>query len=248
MSSHHLRLGAGLFLLNALGVAACSGEADEPTTQTTTVPSRPDSAAADTTTPDDAVTTAPGPTPASGDGDLLPSRVSRPTPGASSDNAGSADAADDVPDNAFCSEVADWDPAWARFEEAILTLVNEVRARGATCGEDVLPPAPPLAMNSALRCAAREHSLDMVARDYFDHVSPDGDDPGDRIIAGAGFVGRGWGENIAGGSATPEGTMQQWLDSPGHCENIMRASFRFLGVGYYPGGMYRFMWTQTFGA
>jgi uncharacterized protein YkwD len=41
--------------------------------------------------------------------------------------------------------------------------------------------------------------------------------------------------------------MQQWLDSPEHCLNIMRASYRFLGVGYYPGGTYRFMWTQTFG-
>jgi hypothetical protein len=42
-------------------------------------------------------------------------------------------------------------------------------------------PRPPLSMNSLLLAAARKHSTDMLARDFFDHPNPDGDDPFDRM-------------------------------------------------------------------
>ena len=39
-----------------------------------------------------------------------------------------------------------------------------------------------------------------------------------------------------------------WLQSAGHCRNIMNPSFRELGVGYAQGGSYGHYLVQNFGA
>ena len=40
-----------------------------------------------------------------------------------------------------------------------------------------------------------------------------------------------------------------WLDSPGHCANIMDSRFQHIGVGLATGnGRGQFYWVQTFGA
>jgi uncharacterized protein YkwD len=171
-----------------------------------------------------------------------------PAAGASADPA--AELA--LPDTELCAAVADWDPAWAAFEEEVLALVNELRSEPADCGvEGQFAAAAPLTMNPILRCSARLHSLDMYERDYFDHDTPDGVDPLERMVE-AGFVGSGGGENIALGQSTPEEVMAAWMDSDGHCANIMRASFDTIGIGYHPGAGQRGLgsnyWTQNFGA
>ncbi|HWO10612.1 MAG TPA: CAP domain-containing protein, partial [Polyangiaceae bacterium] len=111
--------------------------------------------------------------------------------------------------------------------------------------------AAPLTMNPILRCSSRLHSLDMFERDYFEHDTPDGIDPFERM-AEAGFVGSGGGENIALGQSTPEEVMAAWMGSDGHCANIMRAEFDTIGVGFHPGaggrGLGSNYWTQNFGA
>lgn len=56
-----------------------------------------------------------------------------------------------------------------------------------------------------------------------------------------------WGENIAAGSPDAHGTMQQWMNSDGHCARIMKPDYTELGVGYYPGGEFGHVWTQVFG-
>lgn len=150
---------------------------------------------------------------------------------------------EDVPLNDYCEAVADWDAAWISFELEVLNLVNQHRAAGADCGSaGSFDPAGPLTMNDALRCAARNHSLDMAVRDYFDHYSPEGDGPGVRLDL-AGYAGSSWAENIAWGYATPAAVVAGWMNSPGHCANIMRPHLTETGVGYYEGRL----WTQTFG-
>ena len=73
-------------------------------------------------------------------------------------------------ENAYGDAVADWDDTWMAFEEEVLDLVNQRRAAGADCGETgTFDPAGPLTMNPALRCAARNHSMDMGTRNYFAH-------------------------------------------------------------------------------
>jgi uncharacterized protein YkwD len=152
----------------------------------------------------------------------------------------------EVPDEPYCAVTESWDPESAALEEEIVVLVNQYRAEGANCGGDEMPPVGPLTMDPSLQCAARVHSKDMADRDFFDHDNPDGDGPSERMEE-AGYDGRGWGENIAAGRSTAEDTMEQWMNSPGHCVNIMGENYTLIGVGYYAGGEYGHLWTQTFG-
>ncbi len=160
-------------------------------------------------------------------------------------------AALDVPAGNYCSAVADWDPEWVQFEEEVLLLVNENRARAADCGvEGQFGAAAPVAMDPILRCSARLHSLDMFERDFFEHTNLDGLDPFQRMAA-AGFSGSFLGENIALGQRTPEEVMEAWMESDGHCSNVMKAEFTVIGIGYHPGAGMRGLgsnyWTQNFG-
>jgi uncharacterized protein YkwD len=43
------------------------------------------------------------------------------------------------------------------------------------------------------------------------------------------------GENIAYGAKSAEEVVQSWLDSPGHCENIMDPRFAEMGIAYGAG-------------
>jgi uncharacterized protein YkwD len=160
----------------------------------------------------------------------------------------------DVPATPVCAPVATWPAQATMFETEVLRLVNENRAKGWNCDTEGQKPAVgPLTMDPTLRCSARLHSKDMADQMYFSHDGLDGSDPGSRMTA-AGYVGRTWGENIAKGQTTPEQVVQGWMDSDGHCSNIMNASFTLIGVGYYAGAAMntRFnselYWTQNFGA
>ena len=153
----------------------------------------------------------------------------------------------DVPDNSYCRPVGVWDESYIAKEEELLVLVNEVRAKGAHCGpHGAKAPTHPLEMEGALRCAARVHSLDMNERNFFAHNNPSGQTPWYRI-AQAGYTATPVGENIAMGRGTAEGVMQQWMNSPGHCANIMEPSYDYMGAGYTDGTVYGHTWTQTFG-
>lgn len=148
---------------------------------------------------------------------------------------------------AYCDADNGWEAGWGSLEEQVLEIVNQRRAQGANCGsEGDFGPAGPLMMDDLLRCAARLHSRDMVERDFFSHTNPDGESPWDRI-AKTGYGGySSAGENIAAGSGTAAGVMDQWMTSDGHCANIMNPAFNYIGVGYYPGGGYGHYWTQVF--
>ncbi|WP_436494476.1 CAP domain-containing protein [Actinokineospora sp. HUAS TT18] len=124
------------------------------------------------------------------------------------------------------------DPA----ESEVLTIVNAERSK-AGCG--------PLRWHDTLALAARKHSADMAANNYFDHESLDGRSPFDRMKA-EGYA-KGGGENIAAGQSTPKSVMESWMNSPGHRANILNCDFKELGVGMAKGGSYRIYWTQAFG-
>ena len=151
---------------------------------------------------------------------------------------------DDGFDPNYCPSVEDWDPAWVALENDVVSLVNERRSEGGVCDSESFGPSAPLAVDSALRCAARNHSRDMAVRGYFGHESPEGDNFDDRIER-AGFDWTRIGENIATGQDTAAEVMTDWMSSQGHCENILDPNYEFIGVGYYEGDDP--MWTQTFG-
>jgi uncharacterized protein YkwD len=115
---------------------------------------------------------------------------------------------------------------------AILCLHNQIRAaRGL----------PALRENAKLRRAAVGHANDMVSRGFFDHVSPGGATMVDRIMASR-YANRnvGWslGENLAWGTgslATPREIMKAWMNSPGHRANVVKRSYREIGIGVATG-------------
>ncbi|MCA1565906.1 MAG: CAP domain-containing protein [Acidobacteria bacterium] len=119
------------------------------------------------------------------------------------------------------------------IERAILELVNENRrqeGRGNLKNLD---------WDDLLTRTARNHSDDMLARRFFDHVNPDGLAPADRIaLAHRQLVGL-TGENIwmqsgyalSEARKTAELIVREWMESPGHRENILRPDYTHLGVG-----------------
>ena len=124
----------------------------------------------------------------------------------------------------------------------LLQLVNDVRTKGCTCGTTVMPAVGTLTWDDQLAKAGYDHSVDMNKNDYFSHTGLDGSSPGQRITA-AGYTWSSYGENIANGYTTEQAVMTGWLNSEGHCRNIMGAGFTNIGVGR--DGNY---WTQVFGA
>lgn len=178
-----------------------------------------------------------------------------PTPTDTGDDMGTTTPpGEDVPMSAHCEPAADWDPTWAEFEQEVLRLTNEARAVGHNCDtKGEFGPAGPLTMNAMLRCSARLHSMDMGEQGYFAHEGLNGSSPGDRMGA-AGYTGVTWGENIAKGQQTPQEVVNGWLDSDGHCANMMNPGFAEIGVGYWEGeATNQFfngnkLWTQNFGA
>ena len=115
----------------------------------------------------------------------------------------------------------------------VLALVNEARARGARCGSRAYKPAGPLRQSDTLAKAAAGHATDMANNDYLEHRDKAGRSPADRVHA-LGYRERAVGENIARGPGSPEEVVQGWMNSPGHCENIMESRFTEMGVSYAP--------------
>ena len=99
----------------------------------------------------------------------------------------------------------------------------------------------PVGENGQLTRAAQGHSDDMVARRFFQHVTPGGSTLGDRVNATGYIEGRrDWelGEAIAWAQQpldTPDSLMRAWLASPGHRAIILDRRFRDVGIGVTPG-------------
>lgn len=130
----------------------------------------------------------------------------------------------------------------------ILALVNEARASARHCGDRYFQPARPVAWNDVLAQAAREHSGDMAAHRRFSHRGSDDSEVAQRATR-AGYRWRHIGENIAAGQTSAQEAVAGWLESPGHCANVMNPDFSEMGAGYaisrarMPGFAY---WTQVF--
>jgi uncharacterized protein YkwD len=115
----------------------------------------------------------------------------------------------------------------ATMESSITCLINDERTSNG------LPPVSP---NGDLRQAALSHSNEMVNEGYFEHTSPAGLTFMERIEQ-AGYMqgARTWtvGENLVWGNgplSSPQALVTAWMNSPPHRENLLRPTFRELGV------------------
>jgi len=110
---------------------------------------------------------------------------------------------------------------------------------------------PPLRENPQLEQAALSHSQDMALHGYFDHNSPSGQTPWDRIHA-AGYQFSMAAENIAAGYLTPEAVIDAFFNetppNDGHRRNLLNCALRDVGFAYYyqQGSAYGSYWTQDF--
>jgi uncharacterized protein YkwD len=115
-----------------------------------------------------------------------------------------------------------------------LELVNAIRMRGSRCGARSFAPAPAVRLSAPLAEAAFGHAQDMAQHGYFEHEDRFGHTPADRVRA-TGYQEKLVGENIAYGPKSAEEVVQGWLESPGHCENLLDPRFAEMGIAYVPG-------------
>lgn len=133
------------------------------------------------------------------------------------------------------------------IEYDILARVNEARSRPRRCGSTQYKAAPPLRYSTDLADASQVHAMDMAQRGYFDHATPEGVTPTERL-AQTGYRWALTGENIAKGDMGADEAMAGWLQSAGHCANIMDPRFTEMGFGIAADGDRKgaLYWVQTF--
>ena len=121
------------------------------------------------------------------------------------------------------------------LEEKMLTLINAERMKRGLRA---------LLADRDLGPVARAHSIDMFARGYFSHQTPEGLTPADRVKkAEVRYLIMG--ENLALGQ-TLSICHRGLMDSPGHRANILNTAYGRVGIGILDGGVHGLMVTQEF--
>lgn len=128
--------------------------------------------------------------------------------------------------------------------------VDEVRERHllAVNAERVAHGLSPLVPSLHLDRLAQSHAEDMLARDYFDHMTPEGESVVERALR-AGYGWKRLAENISRDVALPEETVEQWLRSPAHRANLLNPRVIEVGLGFAVGataaGERRVIWVEV---
>jgi len=143
-----------------------------------------------------------------------------------------------------------------------LNAINNARGQNQTCGTTLMSAVPPLTWNDALYKAAYEHTNDMVEQNFVSHdgSGKETDYTGldlnraskfNERIQHNGYKYTNVAENITAGSSidTAQQAVQAWLNSEGHCKNLMSPNFTEVGMAHIKktGTTYTNYWTQNFG-
>jgi uncharacterized protein YkwD len=137
------------------------------------------------------------------------------------------------------------DPQIIEYRAKILELVNTQRS---------IYNLAPLTENADLQTTAQKYAERMWNEGFYGHISPKGDSVEERLNETNYFevdsvhcnchsISFAVGENIAKGQKNPEEVMDDWMNSPGHRENILSKDFKEIGIGLYGN-----RWVQNFGA
>lgn len=122
------------------------------------------------------------------------------------------------------------------IEQQVIDLTNQQRVNNGL---------KPLTVDWEVSRVARYKSVDMRDKNYFSHESPTYGSPF-TMLTNFGISYRSAGENIAAGQRTAQEVVTAWMNSAGHRQNILNASYTHIGVGYASGGSYGTYWTQMF--
>jgi uncharacterized protein YkwD len=130
----------------------------------------------------------------------------------------------------------------ARARAAMLARVNAERAKAGR---------PPLRLDPRLSAAAQAHAEDMMVHSYYNHASPEGKTPLDRVRK-TGYAPHIVAENIARGPFTVDEVMDDWMLSREHRANLLHPAFRDFGAGIVVGRNsavgFTVIWVQDFAA
>lgn len=119
----------------------------------------------------------------------------------------------------------------------VLAYATNVSASGllqATNGQRTQNGAGSLQLNSSLSTAAQSKANDMVARNYWSHTTPDGQQPW-VFVDNTGYKYQKAGENLAYGFLTSDDTVTGWMNSASHRTNMLDAAFTEVGFGFANG-------------
>ena len=111
-------------------------------------------------------------------------------------------------------------------ENELLVLVNNERAaRGLA----------PLTLNPQLSDAARRKAADMLEKNYWAHFAPDGLTSPWGFIRAAGYNYIHAGENLARGFTDSQSTVNAWMNSQTHRDNLLADKYKDVGFAIVPG-------------
>lgn len=111
--------------------------------------------------------------------------------------------------------------------DEIIRLTNEKRAAAGVGA---------LRYNSALSQAARAKGAHMLQYDYWAHVAPDGTEPW-KFFTDVGYKYRYAGENLARDFTNPNSTVDAWMASSSHKENLLSTKYADIGVAVVEGDL-----------
>ena len=134
------------------------------------------------------------------------------------------------------------------FRATMLAVIKAARSASRMCGNSSHEATGEVTWNPLLEQAALSHVQDMARFNFFSHEGSDGLSVSDRADSVA-YNWRAIGENIAAGQLEIEEVHQGWLDSPGHCRNIMNPLFTEVGAACVTGvgTDYGTYWAVVFG-
>jgi uncharacterized protein YkwD len=137
-----------------------------------------------------------------------------------------------LPDNAFCSPVADAALDERTREEEVLARLTEVRAAGATsCGGAASArPSAALRLDARLTCAARVLAQDLAVTRALSVVDSEGRSTEDRLRA-AGYRPSLWADGFALEARSAMEALDLMLSDSQACTQLTSASFADIGVG-----------------
>lgn len=127
------------------------------------------------------------------------------------------------------SDVKSPPPNSTQFRTAVLKEVNALRQKGCRCGAQKFRPTHPLKWNELLTEAAKRHALDIAGRRQLDHTGRDGSSVMTRTTD-TGYNWQSVAENIAYGYWDIPSVIQGWVESKGHCKNMMNPDYKEVAV------------------
>jgi len=128
---------------------------------------------------------------------------------------------------------------WGLSKERLPSEVN-VYALELVNRDRQLNGVSPLIEDPLLSVAAQRHAEDMLIRQFYDHINPDGHNPSDRFKAVGGQTGAGeniskWDQNGAAYAYLAYGLVEKlqngWMYSDGHRANLLNPGYKTFGYG-----------------